>query len=71
MLKTRLKSLNFKYLNNYFEFLKYWKYIEIVEKILIKMAEKKGFEPSLGYLLLLVFETNPFSHLGTSPLNII
>lgn len=31
------------------------------------MAEKKGFEPLLGLRLLLVFETSPFNHLGTSP----
>lgn len=32
-----------------------------------KLAEKEGFEPSLGLHLLAVFETAPFGHLGTSP----
>ena len=31
------------------------------------MAEKKGFEPLLGLHPLSVFETDPFSRLGTSP----
>lgn len=31
------------------------------------LAEKRGFEPRLGLHPLSVFETDPFSRLGTSP----
>ena len=32
------------------------------------MAEKEGFEPSRGLHPLSVFKTDPFNHLGISPL---
>ena len=36
--------------------------------LIIRMAEKEGFEPSLGLHLLSVFKTDPFNRLGISPL---
>jgi hypothetical protein len=35
--------------------------------LICRLAEKQGFEPWLGLHPLMVFETIPFDHLGTSP----